>query len=70
MPSAAMAHSPKYLRIWKANPVKHPDGTWDSYKGGVNVVFALEHDLQSKFLSLVAQDLQATVTLSKLNSTK
>lgn len=47
----------RYFRIWKANPVKLADGTWDSYDGGADVVFTLTHDQKPKFLALVAQDM-------------
>ena len=53
------AASERYFRIWKANPVKRPDGTWDSCEGGADVTFALEHDLKPKFLLAVTQDMQA-----------
>jgi hypothetical protein len=52
------AASERHFRIWKANPVKRADGTWDSYDGGADVVFTLKHDLKPKFLSLVLQDMQ------------
>jgi hypothetical protein len=49
----------RYFRIWKANPVKRADGTWDSYSGGADVIFTLKHDLKAKFLALVVQDMQS-----------
>ena len=30
---------PQYFCIWPANPVKLADGTWETYKGGVDVAF-------------------------------
>jgi hypothetical protein len=59
----------RYFRIWRANPVKLADGTWDGYEGGADVVFTLAHDLKPQFLSLVAQDMQAPplVELSRLD---
>ena len=47
----------RYLRIWKANPVKRADGTWDSYDGGIDVAFTLQPEVKRKFLALVAQDM-------------
>jgi len=49
--------SERYFRIWKANPVKRADGTWDSYDGGIDVAFTLQPELKRKFLALVAQDM-------------
>ena len=28
-----------YFRVWPASPVKPPDGTWKTYKGGADVNF-------------------------------
>lgn len=53
--------SERYFRLWRANPVKRADGTWDSYNGGADVMFALKNDLKPKFLEIVAQDMQALV---------
>ncbi|KIM92455.1 hypothetical protein PILCRDRAFT_810513 [Piloderma croceum F 1598] len=47
----------RLFRIWKANPVKRADGTWDNSEGGADVTLTLPHDFKPKFLALIAQDM-------------
>ena len=48
----------RYFRILPANPVRSPDGGWNSNDGGVDVLFRLRKVLRSAFLRAKDEDMQ------------
>jgi hypothetical protein len=46
------------LRIWPANPVKLPDGTWLTYTGGADINFRVKHARRDAVMKTIKDDLK------------
>lgn len=48
-----------YVRVFKANPIRHSDGTWEDREGAVQVIFLVEKGIGEKVRALVQQELES-----------
>jgi hypothetical protein len=46
-----------FIEIYPANPVKLPNGEWETYEGGVDIWFGLKRSLISDFFKFVQADM-------------
>jgi len=47
----------QYFRIWPANPVKLPDGTWQTYEGGADICFRIKNAQWADVMRTLKEDL-------------
>lgn len=48
----------QYFRVWPANPIKLPDGTWKTYEGGLDICFRVKHAKRDLVVRTVEDDLR------------
>jgi len=55
----------RYFRVWPANPVKLPDGTWKTYEGGADINFRVKHARRDAVMKTIREDLVRMATTDK-----